>query len=85
MLQILKFGATFCGPCRVIKPIVEEISNETGIEVIHYDADEHESIFAQYNIRAVPTLVFLKNGVEVERKTGLLTKDILKKIVDNLG
>ena len=66
MLKILKFGAAWCGPCKSLNPIILEISKETGIDITHYDADEHGDICSQYKVKAVPTLIFLKDDIEVD-------------------
>lgn len=84
MIQILKFSAQWCSPCKSLKPIIEKVKQETSVEVISYDADEHESKFTEFNVRAVPTLIFLKNGLEVGRKTGMMTKDVLIKTIEEL-
>lgn len=84
MLQILKFSGSFCAPCKAMKNIITEAANQTSSELISYDADEHESVFTQYNVRAVPTLIFLKNNVEVARKVGMVSKDALVKMIEEL-
>ena len=84
MLKILKFSGNFCAPCKAMKNIIAEAANQASCELISYDADEHESKFTEYNVRAVPTLIFLKNGLEVSRKTGMMTKDALIKTIEEL-
>lgn len=84
MLQILKLSSSYCAPCRALIPIIQQVKQEMNLDVISYDADEHESVFTQYNVRAVPTLIFLKNGLEVARKTGMMTKDALVKTIEEL-
>jgi thioredoxin 1 len=84
MLKIHKYSSSWCRPCKVLAPIVKEVSQETGIEVVSFDADEHESQFTQNSVRSVPTLIFMKNNLEVARKTGLMTKDALIKTIEEL-
>lgn len=84
MLQILKFKTNFCQPCRVMSPVIAEVAQVANLEVITYDIDDSESVFTKYNVRAVPTLIFLKNGLEVGRKTGMMTKDVLVKTIEEL-
>jgi len=85
MLKIHKYGASFCSPCRSLAPIVKEVSQETGIEVVSFDVDEHESQFTQNCVRSVPTLIFMKNNLEVRRETGMMGKDKLKGIIQELS
>jgi thioredoxin 1 len=83
-IKILKFSMIRCGPCAALKPIIDQVKQETGIEVVSYDADAHEKIFDQYGIRAAPTLIFLKNNLEVGRKIGMMTKETLLKTIEEL-
>jgi thioredoxin 1 len=85
MLKIHKYSGTFCAPCRALAPIIKEVAQEMGIEVVNFDADEHESQFAQNSVRSVPTLIFMKNNLEVRRETGMMTKDKLKGIIEELN
>lgn len=73
-----------CSPCRALKPIIQQVAQETGVEVISYDLDENEGKFTEFNVRAAPTLVFLKNDLEIGRKTGMLSKDMLLKAIEEL-
>lgn len=81
-LKILKFYTQKCGPCAQIKPMIDEVSKETGVEIISIDALSEESSTARYKVRAVPTLIFIKNDVEVERKTGLISKTDLVALIE---
>jgi len=82
MIKILKFEGTWCSPCKAMKPILAAFSTETGVEVESIDIDKHENLVVQYNIRAVPTLVFLKDNIEVERISGLTQKDKLISLLE---
>ena len=75
---LLKFGAPWCGPCRMLNPILDILSTE--IEIIDINIDEFENLSNEYGIRSVPTLVFLNDGVEQDRIVGNTSKEkILEK------
>jgi thioredoxin len=78
MKQILYFSATWCGPCKNFKPIMESISNSIPVQFI--DVDQNPTLSAQYSIRSIPTLVFLKDGQEINKKPGVLSESQVKEI-----
>ena len=67
------FTATWCGPCKAFKPIMNEIKSE-GYSVEIIDLDSNQALANQYNVRSVPTTVIEQNGVEVDRFVGGLPK-----------
>jgi thioredoxin 1 len=78
MVTTLKFYATWCGPCSVVSKQLEGLN----LQEVDLDQDE-EGLAVKYKIRNVPTLVFLKDGVEVDRHSGLITRDgYLQKVND---
>jgi thioredoxin 1 len=76
MKEILYFSASWCGPCRNFKPIMESVNNSMPVRFIN--VDENPELSAQYNIRSVPTLVFLKDGQEADKSIGVLTESQVK-------
>jgi thioredoxin 1 len=75
MVTVKKFSATWCGPCKVLAPIINEVKGQfPNVNFIDYDIDEAYSEATQYGIRSVPTVIIEKNGVEVERFTGTSSK-----------
>lgn len=80
MKTMLKFGATWCGPCRQIAPVIDELIKE-GHDIKNVDIDTEQSITQQYNIRSVPTLVILEDGVEIERIVGIASKEKIKELL----
>jgi thioredoxin len=78
MKQILYFSATWCGPCKNFKPIMESISNSIPVQFI--DVDQNPTLSAQYSIRSIPTLVFLKDGQEINKRPGVLSESQVKEI-----
>lgn len=80
---IAKFGATWCGPCKMIAPELEDIASNFGhITMIDVDIDnpESETITAKFGVQMVPTVIFFKDGVEVERFVGYKPKDVILEI-----
>jgi|TARA_B110000977_G_scaffold5456_1_gene7762 thioredoxin 1 len=74
------FTATWCGPCKVFKPVMNEIKNE-GYSIQFIDADENQALMQQLNVRAVPTTIIEENGVEVDRFMGSLPKNqVIQKL-----
>ena len=69
MKTIKYFTATWCGPCRVFKPVITEIASE-GHSVEFIDIEQEQNKAQQYNVRSVPTVVIEENGVEVDRFVG---------------
>ena len=67
------FSATWCGPCKTFKPIMNEIAGE-GYSVQFIDVDQSQDLAAKHNVRSVPTTVIEENGVEVDRIIGSVSK-----------
>lgn len=81
-LQVLKFGATWCGPCIKMKPTISTLITEfPEVEFSDIDIDDQPELAVQYKIKSVPTLIFLKNGVEINKIIGLQPIDPLRKLI----
>ena len=78
---LVDFNATWCGPCRMLAPILDEYSNNTNIKVCSVDVDECESIAGNYGIYSIPCLILFENGKEIKRNVGLISLEELKEFV----
>lgn len=72
MKQYLYFSAPWCGPCRMLGPIMSEVSNTIPVQKVNIDEDSTTA--QQYNVRSIPTVVLLENGQEVKRMIGVKQK-----------
>ena len=73
---MLDFWATWCGPCQMVSPIIEELGEElTDVKVCKVDVDKEPEISIQYNIMSIPTLIVFENGEIANKTIGACTKD----------
>lgn len=79
---VVDFFANWCGPCKMLAPIVEEVSNELEkITFIKVDIDEIESLSRQFDIMSIPTLLVFEKGELIKRHTGYIDKDELVQFI----
>ena len=79
---VVDFYATWCGPCKMLGPVFEELSTEINdIKFIKVDIDEHEDLCRKYKVMSVPTLIVFDKGKEVKRNIGFIPKDRLKEFI----
>lgn len=84
-ISIVKFGATWCGPCKMIAPELEDIAQNFGhLTIVEIDIDDTgaEQSVLKYNVQMVPTVVFFRKGIEVERFVGYKPKDAILEIAN---
>jgi len=75
MVTVKKFSAVWCGPCRALTPVMNEIKgNYSNVKFEEYDIDEYSDVTEEYGVRSVPTVIIVKDGIEVNRFTGLSSK-----------
>ncbi len=78
---LVDFFATWCGPCRMLTPVLEEVSEETDAKIYKVDIDKSEDLSREYGIMVVPTMIIFKDGKEQEKFSGYMQKeDILAKL-----
>jgi len=81
---VMKFMAAWCGPCKQLAPIVEEISEEMkDISFIEIDVDQYGDISSELGVRSVPTMLIFKDGKESGRCIGYMGKDACKKKIES--
>ena len=86
-LVIVDFWATWCGPCRMLSPLLDEVEAEMEdkVEVVKVNVDDADEIAMRFRIMSIPTLLFFKNGAMVDRSVGAMPKSTLvEKINANL-
>ena len=76
---LVDFFATWCGPCKMLGPVLEKV--ESNIKVIKVDTDEFENLAREYGVMSIPTLVLLEKGKEVKRNIGFLDKTSLENFL----
>ena len=83
---VIDFHATWCGPCKVLSPILEELDDEIeGVEFVKLDVDQHPQIAGQNQVLGVPTVVILKDGEVKDRFVGVQPKEVIKEKITSLG
>jgi thioredoxin 1 len=84
---IVDFWAEWCGPCKMIAPLLDEVAREKAgaVKVAKVNVDENQSLSLKYNIRAIPALLFFKNGQLRDQVTGVTSKKDLLNRIDALG
>ena len=84
-LVMVDFWATWCGPCKIVAPVVEELSKEYEGKVVFakVNTDENSDLATKYNIRGIPTLMFFKEGKLLDQVVGAVPKAQLKSKIDS--
>jgi thioredoxin 1 len=84
---LVDFFAEWCGPCKMMSPILKEVKSALGdkISIIKIDVDKNQSLAAKYQVRGVPTLILYKSGKQVWRQSGAVQKNELVTIINNFG
>lgn len=82
---LVDFWASWCGPCKMLGPVVDELSTayEGKIKIVKLNVDENPTVANAYKVMSVPTLIYFEDGVPVERIVGFQPKPVLKKYLDS--
>ena len=80
---LIDFFATWCGPCKMLGPILKEVKDSLGdrISIIKIDVDKNQQIASQYQVRGVPTMILFQNSKQLWRQSGVLNKEEIIKII----
>lgn len=79
---LVDFYANWCGPCKMLSPIIHELSEEiTDIKFLKVDIDEASELAEKYDVMSIPTIILFENGVEVKKNIGLISKSELEKFI----
>ena len=79
---LVDFYADWCGPCKMLSPIVDEVAKEMSeIKVVKVNVDEAQDLAMNYQVMSIPTLVVIKDGKEAKRSVGLIDKSEIKNLV----
>ena len=85
MLQLLDFYADWCGPCKIMAPLLDDIAKELSgkLELKKIDVEAEGALASEFGILSIPTFVILKNGKEADRKEGAMPKEVLKNWINS--
>ena len=82
---LIDFFATWCGPCKMLAPVLKEVKDSLGerITILKIDVDKNQALSSKYQVRGVPTMILFQNGKQLWRQSGVLSKEeIIKNIVE---
>ena len=84
---LVDFSAEWCGPCKMMAPILKELADITGpdVKILKVDVDKNQEAAMAYQVQSVPTLIVFKNGVVKWRQSGVVPAQQLKSILEKLG
>ena len=80
---LVDFFAEWCGPCKMLAPVLKEVKDSLGdgVSIIKIDVDKNQALAAKFQVRGVPTMILFKRGKQVWRQSGLLQKDEIINII----
>jgi thioredoxin 1 len=83
-LAVVDFSAEWCGPCRMVSPIIHELADEYDGRIVtgEVNVDENPEVTAKYKVRNIPTVLFFKNGEVVDKQVGAVPKSTFKSLVE---
>ena len=77
-MEIIVFTADWCGPCKKLKPILDNLESKMNLRVFRMDVEKEDEAVENYTIRNIPTIVIVKDGKEVDRISGLIPSEVLE-------
>ncbi|MCK0190326.1 thioredoxin [Arenibacter sp. F20364] len=80
---LIDFHADWCGPCKMLAPILKQVKDEMGnaLKIVKIDVDKNQSLASTYQVRGVPTMLLFKNGKQVWRQSGVLQKNDIVRVI----
>jgi thioredoxin 1 len=89
MIEMIKFGAEWCGPCRMVKPLVSALQEKynvkgSSIKITDIDVDNNGEVAVKYGIKSIPSFVFLYDNELIEKKVGVLAEKEIESILEGL-
>ena len=79
--MVLYFSAAWCGPCKMFKPVVQQVSSELEVGIVYVDVDQQRDMAMKYSISSVPTIVVENDGNVVYRNSGVMSKPQLSQVL----
>lgn len=80
--SLVKFGATWCGPCKAMDPVLTKLEQEyDNVKIIKIDVDDNPELAKNYKIKAVPTVILFDNGKEIARIASAMKIDVLRNLI----
>jgi thioredoxin 1 len=82
---LVDFSAEWCGPCKVLAPILKQVKDEVGdsVKIIKIDVDKNQKISARYKVMGVPTLILFKDGIQIWRQSGVMQKQEILSLLQS--
>ena len=88
MIEVIKIGTEWCGPCKMMKPTIQKLQEKydeaSGVKITEVDADRDPDVAIKFSVRGVPTIIFLKDGSVADRKTGIMSESQITEIITKL-
>ena len=82
-LVVVDFFATWCGPCKMLSPVLEDVARDMNIKIVKVDIDDHLDIAKRFGIMSVPTLLVYKDGNVVDKLVGFMPKELIENKLSN--